>query len=86
MESCTFEAKQYLAYRFRLPPTPGMRLVQFNPQSAQPTMERSLIDTDGTKTPRNPVLLPFLCILIISSPVSILHLFHVKFNISCTGM
>ena len=29
--SCTFEAKQYSAYRFRLPPTPGMRLVQFNP-------------------------------------------------------
>src|SRR6185503_13457914 len=27
--SCTFEARQYLAYRFRLPPTPGMRLVQF---------------------------------------------------------
>ena len=27
--SCTFEAKQYSAYRFRLPPTPGMRLVQF---------------------------------------------------------
>ena len=29
MESCTFEVRQYLAYRFRLPPTPGMRLVQF---------------------------------------------------------
>ena len=27
--SCTFEASQYSAYRFRLPPTPGMRLVQF---------------------------------------------------------
>ena len=27
--SCTFEARQYSAYRFRLPPTPGMRLVQF---------------------------------------------------------
>ena len=27
--SCTFEAKQYSAYRFRLPPTPGMRLIQF---------------------------------------------------------
>ena len=26
--SCTFEARQYSAYRFRLPPTPGMRLVQ----------------------------------------------------------
>ena len=25
--SCTFEAKQYSTYRFRLPPTPGMRLV-----------------------------------------------------------
>ena len=34
--SCTFEAKQYSAYRFRLPPTPGMRLVQFNPRSALP--------------------------------------------------
>ena len=28
-DSCTFEASQYSAYRFRLPPTPGMRLVQF---------------------------------------------------------
>ena len=27
--SCTFEARRYSAYRFRLPPTPGMRLVQF---------------------------------------------------------
>ena len=27
--SYTFEAKQYLAYRFRLPPTTGMQLVQF---------------------------------------------------------
>ena len=27
--SCTFEARQYSAYWFRLPPTPGMRLVQF---------------------------------------------------------
>ena len=25
----TIHAKQYSAYRFRLPPTPGMRLVQF---------------------------------------------------------
>ena len=36
--SCTFEAKQYLAYRFRLPPTPGLRLVQLNPRSALSTM------------------------------------------------
>ena len=35
--SCTFEAKQYSAFRFRLPPTPGMRLVQFNPRSTLPT-------------------------------------------------
>ena len=27
--SCTFEAKQYSAYRFRVPPTPGMQLVLF---------------------------------------------------------
>ena len=27
--SCTFEARQYSAYQFRLPPTPGMQLVQF---------------------------------------------------------
>ena len=26
---CTFEVRQYSAYRFRLPPTPGTRLVQF---------------------------------------------------------
>ena len=58
--SCTFEARQYSAYRFRLPPTPGMRLVQFNPRSAQPTTEQSLIYTDGT-TPspiRSPI--PYL--------------------------
>src|SRR6185312_11660400 len=35
--SCTFEARQYSAYRFRLPPTPGMRLVQFNPRLTLPT-------------------------------------------------
>ena len=50
--SCTFEAKQYSAYRFRLRPTPH--------GSAQPTTERSLIDTDGA-TPsliRSPI--PYL--------------------------
>ena len=51
MKFCTFEARQYSAYRFRLPPTPGMRLVQFNPRSAQPTTERSLINTDGATYP-----------------------------------
>src|SRR6185437_4456562 len=58
--SCTFEAKQYSPYRFRLPPSPGMRLVQFNPRSAQPTTERSLINTDGaTHSPiRSPI--PYL--------------------------
>ena len=45
MGSCTFEVRQYSAYRFRLPPTPGMRLVhfkhdqqgqqQYGPQSTQ---------------------------------------------------
>src|SRR6185436_5238325 len=65
--SCTFEAKQYSAYRFRLPPTPGMRLVQFNPRSAQPTTERSLIDTDGaTPSPiRSPIPLPSILNIII---------------------
>src|SRR6185312_16984025 len=58
--SCTFEARQYSAYRFRLPPTPDMRLVQSNPRSAQPTTERSLINTDGaTHSPiRSPI--PYL--------------------------
>ena len=32
---------------------------------------RCLIDTDGAKTPRNPVLLPYLNIIIIPRPVSI---------------
>ena len=54
--SCTFEAKQYSAYRFRLPPTPDMRLVQSNPRSAQPTTERYLINTDGATHP--PLGLP----------------------------
>ena len=40
-------------------------------------MARSLTDTNGTKTPRNPVLLPYLYI-IIPRPVSILHLFNIK--------
>ena len=39
--------------------------------------DRSLIDTDGAKTPRNPVLLPYLYIITTSRPVSS---FHVKFN------
>ena len=35
--------------------------------------DRSLIDTDGAKTPRNPVLLPYLYIITIPvrSPISI---------------
>ena len=49
MESCTFEARQYSAYRFRLPPTPGIRLVQFNPRSVLP--QRPVLN-------RHPVLLP----------------------------
>src|SRR6185312_10802073 len=56
--SCTFEARQYSAYRFRLPPTLGIRLVQFNPRSAQPTTERSLIDTDGATPTPHPVSHP----------------------------
>ena len=43
--SCTFEAKQYSAYRFRLPPTSGMRLVQFNPRSALP--QRPVLNRHG---------------------------------------
>src|SRR6185503_19404382 len=58
--SCTFEAKQYSAYRFRLPPTPGMRLVQFNPRSAQSTTERSLIDIDGATPSPILSLIPYL--------------------------
>src|SRR6185312_5714038 len=33
---CTFDAKQYSAYWFRLHHPPGMRLVQLNPRSALP--------------------------------------------------
>ena len=44
-------------------------------------MVRSLIDSDGAKTPRNPVLLPYLYIIIIPRPVSY---FHVNFNNSGT--
>ena len=42
-------------------------------------MVRSLTDTDGTKTPRNPVLLPYLYI-IIPRPVSILHSLRINFT------
>ena len=51
MESYTFEVMQYSAYRFRLPPTPGMQLVQFKhdqqgqqrygPQSTQTGLDSS---------------------------------------------
>ena len=44
-------------------------------------MVRSSIDSDGAKTPRNPVLLPYLYIIIIPRPVSY---FHVNFNNSGT--
>ena len=37
--------------------------------------DRSLIDTDGAKTPRNPVLLPYLYIINILRPVSNFHSF-----------
>ena len=43
--------------------------------------DRSLIDTDGAKTPRNPVLLPYLYIIITPRLVS--H-FHITFNNSGT--
>ena len=42
--------------------------------------DRSLIDTNGAKTPRNPVLLPYLYIIIIPHLVSNFHSFHIKFN------
>ena len=44
-------------------------------------MVRSSIDSDGAKTPRNLVLLPYIYIIIIPRPVS--H-FHVNFNNSGT--
>ena len=53
----------------------------FQTWSAGPTMVRSSIDSDGAKTPRNPVLLPYLYIIIIPRPVSY---FHVNFNNSGT--
>ena len=39
--------------------------------------DRSLIDTVGAKTPKNPVLLPYLYITIIPRPVSSFHHFHI---------
>ena len=52
--------------------------------SADPTTVRSSIDTDEAKTPRNPVLLPYLYIIIIPRPVSSFHHFHISFHISNT--
>ena len=49
--------------------------------SAGLTTVRSLIDTDGTKTPRNHVLLSYLYIITTSRPVSS---FHINFNNSST--
>ena len=43
--------------------------------------DRSLTDTDGAKAPHNPVLPPYLYIIIIPRPVSY---FHVNFNNSGT--
>src|SRR6185295_12878220 len=40
----------------------------------------SLTDSDGAKAPRNPVLLPYLFIIITPRPVSNFHSFHIKFN------
>ena len=42
--------------------------------------DRSLTDSNGAKTLRNPVLLPYLYIIIIPRPVSNFHSFHIKFN------
>ena len=39
--------------------------------------DRSLIDTDGAKTLRNPVQLPYLYITIIPRPVSSFHHFYI---------
>ena len=41
---------------------------------------RSLIDTDGAKPTRNPVLLPYLYTIIIPRPVSSFHQFHIAFH------
>ena len=49
--------------------------------SAGPTTIRSSIDSDGAKTPRNPVLLPYLYIITIPRLVSY---FHVNLNNSGT--
>ena len=39
-----------------------------------------MIDTDGAKTPRNPVLLPYLHLIIVPRPVSNFHSFHLEYN------
>ena len=54
--------------------------------SAGPTMVRSSIDTDGARTTRNSVLLPYLHLIIIPRPVSIFHAFYINFNSSCIGI
>ena len=59
MESCTFETRQYQAYRFRLPPTPSMRLVQF--KLDQQARQRTVLNRHrrGQTVPvRSPI--PFL--------------------------
>ena len=54
-------ATSQAVYWFRLPPTPSMRLVQFNLRSALPTTVRSLIDTDELTIPaRSPITFPFI--------------------------
>ena len=67
MESCTFKARH------------AVSTIQSPISTAD--NDRSLIDMNGAKTPRNPVLLPYLYIIIIPIPISY---FHIKFNNSGT--
>ena len=48
--------------------------------SAGPTTLQSSIDSDGAKTSNNPVLLPYLHLIIISCPVSNFHSLHLEYN------
>ena len=72
--SCTFEARQYSAYRFRLPPTPGMQLVQFKLDHR--ARQRTVLNRHrraNLSPVWSPINFPFL-------PNSIIHIFKITIH------
>ena len=84
--SCIIEAKQYSAYRFRLPPTPGMRLVQFKHDQQGQQWYGPQSTRTGLRHPGTLSCCHTYTSLSFPRPVSNFLSFHIVFHVSYTGI